>query len=138
MATAAGLEVELLGASALPRGGPAPATLRRWARRAAAARGVERGHLTIHVVDERRIADLNRRFRGKAAPTDVLAFPIDEGETDGQGPPPELGDLFLCPPRCSDLVEAVVHGVLHLLGMDHERDDGEMLALQRDLLEKRR
>lgn len=138
MATADGLEVELVGGGLLPAGGPTAATLRRWAQRAAAAVGVRRGHLAIHVVDEGRIADLNGRFRGKPAPTDVLAFPIDEGEDGGEGPPPELGDVFICPSRCEDITECVVHGVLHLLGMDHERDGGEMLALQAELLKGRR
>ena len=48
--------------------------------------------------------------------------------------PRELGDIVICPEHTADLREAVVHGMLHLLGMDHETDDGEMLALQRELL----
>jgi probable rRNA maturation factor len=44
--------------------------------------------------------------------------------------PRELGDVVICPEHTVDMVEAVVHGVLHLCGYDHERDDGEMLALQ--------
>jgi probable rRNA maturation factor len=46
----------------------------------------------------------------------------------------ELGDVVICPEQTVDVREAVVHGVLHLVGMDHESDDGEMLALQRELL----
>ena len=46
----------------------------------------------------------------------------------------ELGDIVICPERTRDLREAVVHGALHLCGMDHERDGGEMLELQRDIL----
>ncbi len=49
-------------------------------------------------------------------------------------PPRELGDVVICPPRTIDLREAIVHGVLHLVGMDHETDDGEMLAVQARLL----
>ena len=41
---------------------------------------------------------------------------------------------MICPPHTTDLREAIVHGALHLTGMDHETDDGEMLALQRELL----
>ena len=48
--------------------------------------------------------------------------------------PRELGDIVICPPRTEDLREAVVHGALHLSGMDHEHDDGEMLALQAELM----
>jgi probable rRNA maturation factor len=48
--------------------------------------------------------------------------------------PRELGDVVICPEHTVDLREAVVHGVLHLVGMDHEADAGEMLALQAELL----
>ncbi|HEV2061308.1 MAG TPA: rRNA maturation RNase YbeY, partial [Solirubrobacteraceae bacterium] len=62
----------------------------------------------------------------------VLSFPVDEGgPTAG---PRELGDVVICPEHTVDLREAVVHGVLHLTGMDHENDDGEMLALQAEIL----
>jgi probable rRNA maturation factor len=46
----------------------------------------------------------------------------------------ELGDVVICPEHTVDVREAIVHGVLHLVGMDHETDDGEMLALQDRLL----
>jgi probable rRNA maturation factor len=46
----------------------------------------------------------------------------------------ELGDVVICPAHTTDLREAIVHGMLHLLGMDHEADEGQMLALQRELL----
>jgi probable rRNA maturation factor len=49
-------------------------------------------------------------------------------------PPRELGDIVICPEHTADLREAIVHGALHLVGMDHETDDGEMLALQAELL----
>ena len=42
--------------------------------------------------------------------------------------------MVICPEHTADVREAIVHGVLHLVGMDHETDDGEMLALQRELL----
>jgi probable rRNA maturation factor len=92
-----------------------------------AAAGVDDGHLAVEVVSEERIRDLNREHRGIDSPTDVLAFPIDEHGAVG---PRELGDVVVCPERSQDLVEVVVHGVLHLCGMDHETDSGEMLALQ--------
>jgi probable rRNA maturation factor len=92
------------------------------------------GHLAIELVDEQRIRDLNRTHRGKDQATDVLSFPIDE---DGPVPGPrELGDVVICPEHTRDLVEAVVHGVLHLCGYDHEADNGEMLALQERVLEE--
>ena len=93
---------------------------------------MEDGHLALALVDEREIARLNLEHRGLDEPTDVLSFPVDTG-----GPaagPRELGDVVICPEHTADLPEAVVHGVLHLCGYDHETDDGEMLALQRDVL----
>ncbi|HET9163667.1 MAG TPA: rRNA maturation RNase YbeY [Solirubrobacterales bacterium] len=99
---------------------------------ALAAAGVADGHVAVELVDEERIQELNREHRGKDAPTDVLAFPIDGvGPTSG---PRELGDVAICPTHCTDVVEAAVHGTLHLCGMDHESDGGEMLALQRRVL----
>jgi probable rRNA maturation factor len=106
--------------------------VRRLAELALASAGLEEGHLAIQFVEPDQIRELNRDYRGSDAPTDVLSFGIDEdGEAVG---PRELGDVFICPEHTVDLREAVVHGVLHLTGMDHETDDGEMLALQAELL----
>ena len=78
------------------------------------------------------IAALNAEHRGKEGPTDVLSFPVDvDGPVAGER---ELGDVVICPEHTVDLAEAVVHGVLHLVGMDHETDEGEMLALQAEVL----
>ena len=99
---------------------------------AAAAAGVEDGHLAVEFVDEVRIAELNGAHRGNPGPTDVLSFPVDEnGAPVG---PRELGDVVICPEHTEDLLEAVVHGVLHLTGMDHETDEGEMLAVQAEIM----
>ncbi len=99
---------------------------------AAGAAGVTDGHVAVEFVAAERIAELNAEHRGKQGPTDVLSFPIDEGgEPVG---PRELGDVVICPEHTIDLREAVVHGVLHLTGMDHETDEGEMLALQAEIL----
>jgi probable rRNA maturation factor len=105
-----------------------PDELRPAAEAALRAARVDAGHVSVELVGERRIRELNREHRGLAEPTDVLSFPIDE---DGSVPGPrELGDVVICPEQTSDLAEATVHGVLHLCGYDHETDDGEMLALQ--------
>jgi probable rRNA maturation factor len=83
-------------------------------------------------VSEEQIRRLNREHRGRDRATDVLSFPVDEsGPATG---PRELGDVVVCPERAEDLIEAVVHGVLHLCGYDHEGDEGEMLALQERVL----
>jgi probable rRNA maturation factor len=99
---------------------------------ALAAAGIEDGHLAVEFVEPARIRELNREHRGRDAATDVLSFPVDEAGPAGG--PRELGDVVICPAESGNLREAVVHGALHLAGMDHERDGGEMLALQRELL----
>ena len=111
-----------------------PPDLRDAVAAALAAAGVGEGHLAVELVGAGRIRELNREHRDRDAPTDVLAFPIDEGvPTPG---PRELGDVVICPEHCSDVTEAAVHGVLHLCGYDHETDGGEMLALQAQVMEK--
>jgi probable rRNA maturation factor len=110
-----------------------PDELREPVAAALAVAEVGDGHLAVELVDAPRIRELNREHRGKDAPTDVLAFPVD-----GPGPiagPRELGDVAICPAHCSDVTEAAVHGVLHLCGYDHEVDGGEMLKLQARVLE---
>ncbi len=76
---------------------------------------------------------LNRDHRDRDLPTDVLSFPVD-GPDEAHGPR-ELGDVVICPAHTADIAEAVVHGVLHLCGYDHETDGGEMLRLQARVLE---
>ena len=142
------LEVEVLGAGRDPQL-PSPFEVRRLCAMTAARMGIERAHVAVEFVDATRIALLNGEHRGKAAPTDVLSFPIDGAEplpdavgdraegsraTSSQLVPRELGDIVICPEHTVDVREAIVHGMLHLLGMDHESDDGEMLTLQRELL----
>jgi probable rRNA maturation factor len=109
-----------------------PAELREAVGATLEAAGVGDGHLAVELVDEERIHALNREHRGRDAPTDVLAFPLD-----GAGPvagPRELGDVAICPEHCSDVTEAAVHGVLHLCGFDHETDQGEMLSAQAEIM----
>jgi probable rRNA maturation factor len=105
-----------------------PEELRDAAGAALHVAGVEEGHLSVELVGELRIRDLNRAHRGADRPTDVLAFPVD-GLDQSPGPR-ELGDVVICPRHATDVREAAVHGVLHLCGYDHEADRGEMLALQ--------
>jgi probable rRNA maturation factor len=99
---------------------------------AAATAGVEDGHLAVAFITAEEIAALNAEHRGKEGPTDVLSFPVDgDGPVAGER---ELGDVVICPEHTENLTEAVVHGVLHLVGMDHETDEGEMLALQAEVV----
>jgi len=93
------------------------------------------------------IADLNERFMGKAGPTDVLSFPIEDASPGHppvgvvDGPPLVLGDIFICTevvdthageygvPFDEELYLMVVHGVLHILGWDHV-DEGDAEAME--------
>ena len=116
--------------------------------------------LSLLFVDEQAMSDLNKRFAGKDGPTDVLAFPIDEEpaeggrspDSGGSGPgwvplepselPTLLGDVVICPTvalgnaRASgtapddEMALLVVHGILHLMGMDHV-DEEEAQAMER-------
>ncbi len=109
-----------------------PEGLRDAVGAALAAAGVGDGHVAVELVDGERMRALNREHRDRDAPTDVLAFPVDgAGPTAG---PRELGDVAICPEHCTDVTEAAVHGVLHLCGMDHETDSGEMLARQDEVM----
>lgn len=119
--------------------------------------------LSLYFVDETTIADLNERFMGSTGPTDVLAFPIDDdlpesgrspdaGSTGPDRPPVEpsevpllLGDVIVCPKVAErnapehagtyrdEMGLLVVHGILHVLGMDHadEEETREMQARER-------
>jgi probable rRNA maturation factor len=123
--------------------------------------------LSLLFVDESVMADLNKRFMEKDGPTDVLAFPIDDPIDPGRWPdsgstgpdrePPEvdelpmlLGDVVVCPAVAArqapehagsyddELALLIVHGVLHVLGMDHAEPEEEaaMQARERELLDR--
>ena len=110
-----------------------PGELRAAASAALRAAGVLEGHLSVELVAPDRIRELNREHRGRDEPTDVLSFPIDGVE--GVAGPRELGDVVICPEQAADLRRATVHGVLHLCGYDHETDAGQMLALEREVVQ---
>ena len=139
------LELELGVSYALPRRGlPAAVSFRRWA--AAALRGrVRRADLALRLVDEREGCALNRHYRGKDYATNVLSFAAEL-------PPgvelPILGDIVLCAPVVAreareqgkplahHYAHLTVHGVLHLLGLDHidPREAEAMELLERQIL----
>jgi probable rRNA maturation factor len=126
------LDIELIGLDGAPAEGPTAVEMEELCALALSSAGISEGHVAIELVDEDRMRDLNRDFREIDEPTDVLSFGVDE---DGTAPGPrELGDIVICPAHTDDLREAVIHGALHLTGMDHETDDGEMLALQAELM----
>lgn len=110
-----------------PAGVPASASMREWAN---LALGRVAGDLTLRIVDEAESQELNRRYRHKDKPTNVLSFPYDGDMLDI----PVLGDLVICAPVVqrealeqgkdarAHWAHMVVHGCLHLLGYDHEDD----------------
>ena len=99
------------------------ATLAALAERTLAAEGRQGVELSLSFVGEEEMADLHVRYLDEPGPTDVLSFPMDE---DGL-----LGDVVVCPAEAArnnpdvpaELRLLVVHGVLHLLGYDHEADE---------------
>ena len=123
-----GLRVEVMAP------GPDGRGLARWMQSIAPARA--RGALTVAVVSDARVRTLNRRFRGEDRPTDVLSFPADE--------PGELGDVVIAAGVArrqaraaghalgTELRVLALHGLLHLLGYDHDRDD-RMARMERRL-----
>jgi probable rRNA maturation factor len=133
------LEVDVIGIDAFAPGGsegdadgPTPAEVGELCTLAFSSAGISEGHVAVQFVSEERIRELNRDYRQLDKPTDVLSFSVDEdGPSAG---PRELGDIVICPEQTGDMREAIVHGALHLSGMDHESDEGEMLALQAELM----
>jgi probable rRNA maturation factor len=133
------LEVEVIGVEAVAPGGaaetvhgPTAAEVQELCTLALSSAGIDEGHVAVEFVSAERIRELNREFRRVDSPTDVLSFSVDED--DPAAGPRELGDIVICPEHTVDIREAIIHGALHLSGMDHEADDGEMLALQAELM----
>jgi len=136
--TGARLRVELLRSGRVRH--PSAAQIRSWASAALGRRAPGR-ELAVRIVGRGESRRLNRRFRGRDAPTNVLSFPataaawpVDApGLGDSRGAAAPLGDLVLCSPVVVDeardqgkpvrahWAHLVVHGTLHLIGYDHER-----------------
>jgi len=103
------------------------------------------GNMAIKLGGKEESRALNKQYRQKDYPTDVLSFPFNE-EVPEEGF--YLGDIFICYPIAEEqakesgitleeeLFTLMLHGVLHLAGYDHETDSGEMKAIQEKLLEK--
>ena len=120
--------------------------LRDVALRAAAGEGAT-GEISITLVDAVRIAELNARYLDVDGPTDVLSFAVDGLVTSppGEGEPPVLiGDIVLCPEVAiaqaptgpdgvvSELDLLITHGVLHLLGYDHDSEEAAAAMRSRE------
>ena len=112
--------------------------LRDFLRRARRAAGAGRREVTVCLVSDPEIARMNRTFRSKTGPTDVLSFPADDGPRS-RG---YLGDIAIAPAVArrnarrlgrsldQELRILILHGILHLAGHDHETDHGEMNRLE--------
>ncbi len=127
---------------------PDESVLVSWAERALQATQAE-GDITLRLVDAEESQALNRDYRGKDKPTNVLSFPFDMPEGLPAGAMPSLlGDIVICAqvvaqeaaeqnkPTDAHWAHMVVHGVLHLLGHDHieEHEAAQMEALEIDIL----
>ncbi|WP_206830894.1 rRNA maturation RNase YbeY [Alicyclobacillus fructus] len=118
---------------------------------AAAERIEVRGEVSVLFVDDEAIHELNRTYRQVDRPTDVLSFPMNEGEelADPDEAEPMLGDIVVSVDRAREQAESyghslerelaflLVHGFLHLNGYDHEDEAGEreMFGLQEEILQ---
>jgi len=133
------LRVEVTGARA--------SGLAAWLRRAAPRRA--RGEVTIALVSDARVRALNRRYRGKDYATDVLSFPATESAMEREASAERyLGDIVIATgvarrqardlghSLAAELRILALHGLLHLLGYDHERDRGRMRTLEQRLLRR--
>jgi len=128
---ARGPAVDVVVASARWRRVPRAAGIVRRAIAAAAPAGMRRAELAVTLTSDRAIRALNRRWRGKDAPTNVLSFPAPEQRPGG---PRHLGDVVIAYETVASeaaaenkafghhLAHLAVHGFLHLLGYDHESD----------------
>ena len=127
------LDVEVVTGAGLRAPG-----LARWLQATAPRKA--RGTVVVALVSDARVRRLNARYRGKNSTTDVLSFPADE--------PAILGEVVVASgvarhqareaghPVQVEVRVLALHGLLHLLGYDHERDDGQMARVERRLRRK--
>ena len=133
-----------------PEGAPAPAVMEVGVRAALEARGVERAEISLALVDDEAIRELNRTHLGHDRPTDVIAFALWSA-----GDPVVVGDIYVGLDQAGrqaaeegvglteELLRLAIHGTLHVTGMDHPeaadlRSDSEMYRLQERLVAEAR
>ncbi len=114
---------------------------REFAERALGAVPARGAGATVAFVSDRAMRELNRRWRGKSGTTDVLSFPAEQDEFE-RAAGASLGDVVISVEQAArqaaehgldfegEVAQLILHGLLHLCGYDHERDGGEMNALE--------
>jgi len=120
----------------------------RFCRAVLRALAIDGWELSVLVAGDESLRELNRRYRGIDAATDVLSFSQVEGEAPpGRSRTEAAGDIVISLPTArrqaagagvpfeQELRRVLVHGILHLNGMDHAEGSGEMLSRQESLLE---
>ena len=128
----------------LPRGGVSRRMLSRWLGRIGDALGIADKKISVILTGDDAIHAINKRYRGKDRPTDVISFAYGESPAPighkGQG---AFGDVFISLDRCraqsleysvgfrEELARLVVHGLCHLAGYDHERGGKKAAAMRR-------
>ena len=129
-----------------PEGSPSTREIQDWVRAATDTRR-QYAEVSIRIVDEAEISELNRRYRHKDGPTNVLSFATDFADSPET---PLLGDIVICAPvvareaaqqqktPLAHWAHMVIHGTLHLLGFDHtnEQDAEQMEALETEIMTK--
>jgi len=137
-ATGTGLANSAVEVLVAVRNAPSAAQVRAWIRRLLVEARVKRVSLSVLLCGDSRMRGLNREWRGLDLPTDVLSF--SSGERDF------LGDIVIDAPYAArqarrrghslrrEVQILLAHGLLHLLGYDHEEDDGTMFRRQRRIL----
>lgn len=138
----AGIEIALQNPNRYPEAGAR--RLRPWLERLASSLVEGPASLGVRFASDREVHRMNRDYRGKDKPTDVLSFPGDSDEASPDGGR-HLGDVLISVPTARRQAEArghsaerelkvlLLHGLLHCLGYDHETDQGEMERLERRL-----
>lgn len=129
------------------RGQVRPARFRPFLRRLERVLDPPPGDLTVLFCGDAEMTELNRAWRGKPRPTDVLSFPGTGATAEGRI---HIGDLAISVetaarearggdrPVAREIETLLTHGLLHLLGFDHETDDGTMMRLQASALRRAR
>jgi len=121
---------------------------RRFAAKVLKARGINRWELSLLITDDPTIRELNRRYRGVDSPTDVLSFSqgLAEGRLNARSTYRPAGDIVISVDTMArnagerriseeeELKRLLVHGILHLEGMDHPDEQSEMITKQESIL----